>query len=146
MGAHKERLLKAKKEKEESERGAVVNALTMAGALPDETPGPPAVSRLRDADSRSKSDTGRSTPAKSDEPADKKKALPEPKDQKFTLLKSLLCIGALPEALFILGRHPWFLDVYPELLDLIFRLAHHSLTKVWIPRKPWSKSDVPGGR
>ena len=138
MGAHKERLLKAKKEKEESERGAVVNALTMAGALPDETPGPPAVSRLRDADSRSKSDTGRSTPAKSDEPADKKKALPEPKDQKFTLLKSLLCIGALPEALFILGRHPWFLDVYPELLDLIFRLAHHSLTKVYEESKPTS--------
>jgi THO complex subunit 2 len=136
MGAHKDRLLKAKKEKEDSERGAVANALTMAGALPDETPGPPAVSRIRDAETRSKSDTGRSTPTKSDEPTDKKKTLPEPKDQKFTLLKSLLCIGALPEALFILGRHPWMLDVYPELLDLIFRLAHHSLGKVYEASKP----------
>jgi THO complex subunit 2 len=136
MGAHKDRLLKAKKEKEDSERGAVANALTMAGALPDETPGPPAVSRIRDAETRSKSDTGRSTPTKSDEPTDKKKTLPEPKDQKFTLLKSLLCIGALPEALFILGRHPWMLDVYPELLDLIFRLAHHSLGKVYEESKP----------
>ncbi|KAH6866541.1 transcription factor/nuclear export subunit protein 2-domain-containing protein [Alternaria rosae] len=136
MAAHKDKLLKAKKEKEDSERGAVVNALTMAGALPDETPGPPAVSRLRDAESRSKSDTARTTPTKSDEPTDKKKALPEPKDQKFTLLKSLLCIGALPEALFILGRHPWMLDVYPELLDLIFRLAHHSLSKVYEDSRP----------
>jgi THO complex subunit 2 len=136
MPAHKDKLLKAKKEKEESERGAVANALTMAGALPDETPGPPAVSRLRDAETRSKSDTGRSTPTKSDEPTDKKKTLPEPKDQKYTLLKSLLCIGALPEALFILGRHPWMLDVYPELLDLLFRLAHHSLGKVYEASKP----------
>ncbi|KAF1832793.1 hypothetical protein BDW02DRAFT_410532 [Decorospora gaudefroyi] len=138
MAAHKEKLLKAKKEREDKERGAVVNALTMAGALPDETSGPPVVSRLREAESRSKSDTGRSTPAKSDEPAEKKKALPEPIDQKYTLLKSLLCIGALPEALFILGRHPWLLDVYPELHALIFRLAHHSLSKLYEASRPTS--------
>lgn len=136
MAAHKDRLLKAKKEKEDKERGAVANALTMAGALPDDTPGQPVVSRLRDAESKSKPDTGRNTPiANPEEPAEKKD-LPEPTDQKFTLLKSLLCIGALPEALFILGRHPWFLEVYPELQGLIFRLAHHSLNKMYEASKP----------
>ncbi|KAI1674637.1 THO complex protein [Pyrenophora tritici-repentis] len=138
MPAHKEKLFKAKRQKEEQEGGAVLNALTMAGALPDDTPGQPAVSRLRDAESRPKSDSGRNTPAKPDESGDKTKDLPEARDQKYTLLKSLLCIGALPEALFILGRHPWFLEVYPELLDLIFRLAHHSLSKVYEATKPTS--------
>jgi THO complex subunit 2 len=136
MAAHKDKLLKAKKEKEDKEKGTVVNALTMAGALPDETPGPSAVSRLRDAESRSKSDTGRSTPTKTDETADKKNDLPEPRDQKFALLESLLTIGALPEALFILGKHPWLLEVYPELLELIFRLAHHSLNNLYEASKP----------
>ncbi|KAF1940925.1 hypothetical protein EJ02DRAFT_455590 [Clathrospora elynae] len=138
MAAHKTRLFKAKKDKEDKERGAVVNALTMAGALPDETPGLSAVSRLREAESKLKSDTGRSTPAKPDETAEKKNALPEPPDQKFTLLRSLLCIGALPEALFILGRHPWLPDIYPELHELIFRLAHHSLSKVYEASKSTS--------
>ncbi|CAO2649363.1 Nn.00g067480.m01.CDS01 [Neocucurbitaria sp. VM-36] len=135
MPAHKEKLLKAKKEKEQKERGGIANALTMAGALPDDTL-PPAVSRLRDTEGKSKSDSERGTPAKTDEAFERKKTLPEPADQKFQLLKSLLCIGALPEALFILGRHPWMLDAYPELLKLIFRLAHHSLSKVYEVAKP----------
>jgi THO complex subunit 2 len=130
MPAHKEKLLKQKKEAEAKERGSVRNALTMAGALPDDTlPGPPAMTRLRDAASKSESE--RSTPAKTDEATDKKKSLPEPADQKYSLLKSLLCIGALPEALFILGRHPWLLEVYPDLLDFLFRIGHHSLSKVY---------------
>ncbi|KAH7390562.1 transcription factor/nuclear export subunit protein 2-domain-containing protein [Pyrenochaeta sp. MPI-SDFR-AT-0127] len=142
MSAHKDRLLKAKKEKERKDKGGVANALTMAGVLPDDTL-PPAVSRLRDADAKPKSDSERSTPTKTDEASDKKKALPEPADQKFQLLKSLLCIGALPEALFILGRHPWMLEAYPELLKLIFRLAHHSLSKVYETARPTSAEQIP---
>ncbi|KAF2854260.1 hypothetical protein T440DRAFT_514987 [Plenodomus tracheiphilus IPT5] len=140
MNAHKERLLQAKKERERKEKGGVANALTMAGALPDDTL-PPAISRLRDAESKSKPESERSTPGRTDEGADPKDALPEPTDQKFQLLQSLLCIGALPEALFILGRHPWLLEVYPELLDLIFRLAHHSLNKVYEDARPASSDN-----
>jgi THO complex subunit 2 len=138
MPAHRIKLFNAKKEKEDKEKGAVVNALTMATALPDDTPGPSAHSRLREAESRSKSDTGRSTPAKTDDATDKKPDLPEPIDQKFSLVRSLLTIGALPEAFFILGKHPWLLEVYPELNDLILRLAHHSLSKVYEASKPTS--------
>ncbi|KAH9872878.1 hypothetical protein J1614_005272, partial [Plenodomus biglobosus] len=137
MAAHKERLFQAKKERERKEKGGVVNALTMAGALPDDTVSP-AISRLREAEGKPKPDSERSTPGRTDEGADPKDILPEPTDQKFQLLQSLLCIGALPEALFILGRHPWLLDVYPELLDLIFRLAHHSLNKIYEDAKPVS--------
>ncbi len=145
MPAHKEKLLKAKKEREQKEKGGVANALTMAGALPDEPSQtlPQPITRLREAESKSKSESERSTPAKTDEAADRKKALPEPADQKFQLLKSLLCIGALPEALFILGRHPWMLDAYPELLKLIFRLAHHSLSKVYEATKPPQSDQIP---
>jgi THO complex subunit 2 len=138
MAAHKDKLFKAKAAKEDKEKGAVVNALTMATALPDDTPGPSAHSRLREAESRSKSDTGRSTPAKTEDATDKKQDLPEPIDQKFSLLRSLLTIGALPEAFFILGKHPWLLEVYPELIDLILRIAHHSLGKVYEASKPTS--------
>ncbi|KAH7074426.1 transcription factor/nuclear export subunit protein 2-domain-containing protein [Paraphoma chrysanthemicola] len=135
MAAHKEKLMKAKKEKEAKERGAVRNALTMSGALPDDTPpGPPAVSRLRDAASKSESE--RSTPAKSEDAADRKNSLPEPVDQKYQLLKSLLCIGAIPESLFILGRHPWLIDVYPDLNDLLCRIAHRSLSKMYEATRP----------
>lgn len=141
MPAHKENLLKAKKERERKERGGVANALTMAGALPDDTL-PPAISRLREAESKPKSESERSTPGQPDAAAERKAALPEPTDQKFQLLQSLLTIGALPEALFILGRHPWMLETYPELLELIFRLAHHSISKVYDAAKPASSDNT----
>jgi THO complex subunit 2 len=142
MPAHKERLLKEKKEKEAKEKEAVKNPLTMAGALPDDTlPGPPAVSRLRETASKSESE--RNSPVKTDEATDRKSSLPEPADQKYQLLKSLLCIGALPEALFILGRHSWLLDVYPDLLDFLFRIGHHSLSKVYEATRPVPANQFP---
>ncbi|KAH7378483.1 transcription factor/nuclear export subunit protein 2-domain-containing protein [Phaeosphaeria sp. MPI-PUGE-AT-0046c] len=142
MPAHKVKLLAAKKEAEAKERGSVRNALTMAGALPDDTlPGPPAVTRLRD--NASKSESERSTPAKSDEATDKKASLPEPADQKYQLLKSLLCIGALPQALFILGRHPWLLEVYPDLVEYLLRIGHHSVSKVYEATRPVSEEQYP---
>jgi THO complex subunit 2 len=135
MKAHKNKLFKEKKEEEAKEQASQGNALTMAGALPDDTPpGPPAISRLRDGPSKSGSE--RSTPAKPEENEEKKSSLPEPADQKYLLLKSLLCIGALPEALFILGRHPWMLEVYPDLPDFLFRIAHHSVSKVYETTRP----------
>ncbi|OAL51309.1 hypothetical protein IQ07DRAFT_538013 [Pyrenochaeta sp. DS3sAY3a] len=137
MDTHKEKILRAKKEKEAKENGSPANALTMAGALPvSDDPNQSTVARLREAESRSKPESERATPVKTDEASEKKKSLPEPADQKYQLLKSLLCIGALPEALFILGRHPWMLDAYPDLLKLIFRLAHHSISKVYDTVRP----------
>ncbi|KAL5379958.1 hypothetical protein PMIN04_011064 [Paraphaeosphaeria minitans] len=136
--------LKAEKEEKEAKRkGKTANALTMAGALSDDTPAVPAVFRLRDAENKpsSKPETERNTPAQSDE--EHKPALPEPVDQKVALLRSLLCIGAIPEALFILGTNKWMLELYPDLHSHIFRLAHHSLSKVYEASRPVPPNTVP---
>lgn len=148
------------KEKAEKERAArpgasTKNALLMAGALADDTlPIPP---RLRETNTRA------STPVKDADgeqnkatPKETKSLLPEPIDQKVLLLQSLLAIGALPDALFILGRFPWLLEIYPDLTEYIHRVLHHSLSQIYASirplssrstlqeQRPSSETDVPG--
>lgn len=118
------------KEKAERERAArpgagARNALLLAGALTDDTL--PIPSRLKDSTTRA------STPARD---ADADKTTPQdsnnaPSDQKILLLKSLLAIGALPEALFILGKFPWVMELYPDIAEYIHRLLHQCLSKVY---------------
>ena len=135
-------VLRQEKVKEKAERELAArpgagarNALLLAGALADDTL--PIPSRLRDQDARA------STPSKETE-TDKAKAnededaMPEPSDQKVLLVKSLLAIGALPEALYILGRFPWIIDLYPDMPEYIHRIIHHSLSKVYEPLRPLS--------
>ncbi|RVX71179.1 hypothetical protein B0A52_03545 [Exophiala mesophila] len=129
--------LKQQKMKEKAEREAAAkpgagmkNALAMAGALVDDTAAP-IPSRLRETTTRP------NTPAKETESdATNAKNSNEPADQKVLLLKSLLAIGALPEALFILGRFPWLIDLYPELPEYIYRILHHCLSKVYGDVRP----------
>ncbi|PVI07618.1 hypothetical protein DM02DRAFT_648667 [Periconia macrospinosa] len=138
----RKKLEEEQKEKEMSLRGKS-NALLRAGALPDDTL-PPAVARLREAESKaasSKTESERSTPTKSDD--DTSNSLPEPVNQKVALVRSLLCIGAIPEALFIIGRFPWLLDLYPDLHTYIFRLAHHSLSKIYDDSRPIPLDTIP---
>jgi THO complex subunit 2 len=142
MSAHHKRLVQAKKDKEEKEEGKE-NALTMSVLTDDSVPGPPAVSRFREAEKATRSESESGASAKPTDATDAKPALPEPADQKYQLLKSLLCIGALPEALFILGLHPWLLEVYPDLLELVSRLAHHSLSKVYEAARPVPAGQIP---
>lgn len=125
-----EELRQAKeKEKEEKERstkgGGVKNALAMAGALADDTV-PAIPSRLRESNTRA------TTPLREAdaEKTTTKETSTEPADQKILLLKSLLAIGALPEALFILGRFPWIVDLFPEVPEYIHRILHCSLSYV----------------
>lgn len=106
------------------------NALAMAGALSDDAV--PAPSRVKDQG------TGSNTPARdgpSEKPAAKDSTLDKP-DQKVSLLLSLLAIGALPEALFILGRFPWMAILIPELPEHIIRIMHHSLDGVYEQSRP----------
>lgn len=128
------------KEKEERERAArpgagTKNALLMAGALPDDTLPAPAA-RLRETAIRA------NTPSKEPDP-DKtvKEATNEPAEQKVALLKALLAIGAIPEALFIIGRFPWVIDLYPDLPEYIFRILHHSLSAVSEAARPLKDRD-----
>lgn len=139
MSAHREKLQQEKKERDDKRRGKTTNALAMAGALPDDTLPPVVINRVREMEkSTSKSESRASTPKVDEE---SKETLPEPVDQKAALLRSLLCIGAIPEALFILGRFPWLLEFYPDLQTYMCRLAHHSLSKMYDLARP-----VPLGR
>ena len=130
--------MEKEREKEERERAArpganAKNALLMAGALADDTL--PLPNRLRDVAERA------STPSKENEKIvtpETKDLLPDPADQKVPLLKSLLAIGAIPESLFILGKFPWLLDLYPDLLEFIHRIIHHSISKIYESTRPLS--------
>ncbi|RMZ78642.1 hypothetical protein DV738_g3715, partial [Chaetothyriales sp. CBS 135597] len=149
--------LKAQKtaEKEERDRAArpgagVKNALLMAGALADDTV--PVPQRLRESNTRPGTPSREAEVAK----AVPKEPGPETTDQKVTLLKSLLAIGALPEALFILGKFPWIIDLYPDVPEYINRILHHCLTAVYDQIQPLAsrsslrqhlpiyETDVPG--
>ena len=141
MDSLKEQKTKEKAERESAARpgAGARNALLMAGALADDTL--PMPTRLREADARAM------TPSRDRDSEAAKKAkegeepLPEPAEQKVALLKSLLAIGAIPEALFILGRFPWLTDLYPELPEYIHRILHHSLSKIYEPLRPMSSRE-----
>ena len=143
--------VRAQKKQERDERdlarrpGGGQNALTRAGALSDDT---------LPLSSRKPLETPTPTPAtnsiaKAENPDGQtaeteaaKKDLPEPVDQKIQLLRSLLCIGALPESLYLLGRFPWLLDLVPDIPEHIHRILHHSLSPVYEELRPLSNFDV----
>lgn len=136
--------LKEKTEKEKLNRpgGGVPNALLAAAPLPDDTLEGQSreAARLREAEAarrhllRADATTDRSTP--SAQPEEKTEELPDPSDQKVQLLKSLLCIGALPEALYMLGRFPWLLEAFSDLPEYIHRILHHCIDNVYEPLRP----------
>jgi THO complex subunit 2 len=122
------------KEKVERERAArpgqgAKNALLTAGALADDTL--PMPTRLRDTGTRSGTPSKEAEPDKASALTERKDVLPEPADQKIPLLKSLLAMGAIPESLFILGKFPWIVELFPELPEYINRILHHALSKVY---------------
>ncbi|KAF2484568.1 transcription factor/nuclear export subunit protein 2-domain-containing protein [Neohortaea acidophila] len=133
MADEKKRLEKEKAEKEARERpGAAANALAMAGALTDDTLPTAAARALRSEKEKSGGNTPR--PDKKEDEA--KEELPPPANQKIQLLKALLLIGAIPEALYILGRFPWLVDVDHTLPPYLHRIANRMLSKVSEMAKP----------
>lgn len=131
MPAEKERLEKEKAEKERKERpGGGMNALLAAGALADDTV--PAVRGLRGDTGRS----GGSSPKLDKKEEEAKEQLPSPTNQKVLLLKALLAIGALPDALFILGKFPWLAEVDSSIPSYLLRIVRKMLSKVTEDTQP----------
>ncbi|KAL8995818.1 MAG: hypothetical protein Q9169_004538 [Polycauliona sp. 2 TL-2023] len=107
------------------------NALLTAGALTDERV------RKRDMPTAAKAEAEAADATTSSAAEEKEKGeLPEPAEQKVQLLKSLLCIGAIPESLYMLGRFPWLMDAFSELPEHLHRILHHCLNKIYEPLRP----------
>lgn len=129
MPEEKERLEKEKAEKKRKEKSnGPANALAMAGALVDDTLPPP---RRQDA-----AKSGAATPRVDTKETEPKEELPPPQNQKLVLLKALLLVGALPEALFILGRFPWLMEVDMSLPPYLLRIVNHMLGKLADTTRP----------
>ena len=48
-------------------------------------------------------------------------------NQKLALLRSLLAVGDLKHALYIIGQFPFLVQVYPDIADLLSRLLSESI-------------------
>ena len=144
MEGVKDEKMKEKAEKEKLNRpgGGAANALMAAAPLPDDS----VDGKMKEAARLRELEAARRNAAKVDltteksttatQPEEKAEELSEPSEQKVQLLKSLLCIGALPEALYMLGRFSWLPDAFPELPEHIHRILHHSLNKVYESLRP----------
>jgi len=142
MPEERKRLEKEKAEKEIKERpGVGANALAMAAALTDDSLPLPATRNLRD-----KAKSGGSTPKPDQKAEDPQLELPTPANQKIMILKALLLIGALPEALYILGRFPWLTEVDHTLPPYLHRLANQMLSKIAAMVNPYSSADSQASR
>lgn len=131
MPAERERLEAEKAEKERKQRpGGGMNALLAAGALADDTI--PAVRGLRGEAARS----GGSSPKPDKKDEEAQEQLPPPTNQKVLLLKALLAIGALPDALFILGKFPWLAEVDSSIPVYLLRIVRKMLSKLANDTRP----------
>ncbi|OAR02128.1 hypothetical protein LLEC1_04904 [Akanthomyces lecanii] len=133
----REKEMKNLEEKERASRGGGMNALLMAGVLPQGDDDNPNAVR-REAPKRTEAETKQAA----EETKDSKAQLPEPLEQKVSFLTQLLTIGAIPESLFILGRFPWIPDTFPEVLDRIHRILNISVEKVYNASKATSITDI----
>ncbi|KAF4344994.1 regulatory RLR1 [Fusarium beomiforme] len=134
METVREKEMKRIEEEERASRGGPMNALLMAGVLPQGDDDNPNGSNLPRRELPKKVEA--ETKEAATEAADTKPKLPEPLEQKVALLTQLLTIGAIPESLFILGRFPWIPEVFPEVLERIHRILHHCVDKVFHDSRP----------
>ncbi|GAB7343747.1 hypothetical protein MBLNU457_1723t2 [Dothideomycetes sp. NU457] len=123
--------LKAKKER----ASRSLNALELAGGLPDDTAPAAPAPRESTAATKAASPKPEAKPEKK-EPETIEQAVEQ--NPKALLLINLLAIGALPEALFILSRYEWLADLVDEVPRHLNRIFNHMLSKVYEPLRPMS--------
>ncbi|PTB64799.1 hypothetical protein BBK36DRAFT_1135925 [Trichoderma citrinoviride] len=130
----REEQMKVLEKEERASRGGPMNALLMAGVLPQGDDDNPVSSNVPRRELPKKVEPEQK-PASTDA-AEDKKPLPEPMEQKVRLLDQLLTIGAIPESLFILGKFPWIPETFPDILSRIHRILHVSMEKVFSDSRP----------
>lgn len=143
MESVREKALEELEKVEKAARGGPTNALLAAGVLPqgeDDNPAlpPPRVRPTVKQTEEAKQAAAAAAAAS----AEKKPELSEPLEQKVRLMKCLLDLGALPEALFFLGRFPWIMETMPDIVAAFHRILHQSLQKVYNDTKPRSDNKL----
>ncbi|KAI2469360.1 hypothetical protein F4781DRAFT_220354 [Annulohypoxylon bovei var. microspora] len=134
MESLRERRMQELDEREHAKRqGNVPNALLTAGALTDDTL--PFSSKQRESAAANPDSNHEEAKASS---AEEEASLPEPQEaHKADIISHLLVVGAIPEALFILGRFPWLPEAYPdEIFPAVNRILLHSISKVFNDAQP----------
>jgi THO complex subunit 2 len=131
---------KLEKEESAARGGGQMNALLMAGVLPQGDDDNPNASNIPKRDTAKKVEADVKQASKDE--TETKNQLPEPLEQKVSLLIQLLTIGAIPESLFILGRFPWIPEVFPDVLQRIHRILHVTLDKVYNDTRPSAMSSM----
>lgn len=129
----REEQLKVLEEEDLASRAGPMNALARAGVLPD---GDDDATSFKHVEPAKKVEASTASAEKHE---DKRK---KPIEQKVSLLIQLLTIGAVPEALFILGRFSWIPETYPEVLQRIHRLLHVCLEKVYQQSQPKARKST----
>lgn len=135
----REEQMKVLEQEERASRGGAMNALLMAGVLPqgeDENPATAGAPRKEATKKTEAETTQAAAAAAAAAEAEAKPKLPEPVEQKVLLLTQLLTIGAIPESLFILGRFPWIPEAFPEVSSRIHRILKISVEKVYNDSRP----------
>lgn len=103
------------------------SALAMAAPLTDDAPTPDGKSQSLPSDSQ-----------ESKKQADD--AMKYPSYQKTGLLYSLLAVGSIHPALFMLSRFPKIVDPYPEIADLLLKIADYAIEPLY---KAYGKPQLP---
>lgn len=124
-----------KQKLEERGRGGKRNALMMAGALVDDTlPIPSMASRSRST-GPSSAEERKAEERKEERKAEEPKPRKKEDNQKVVLLKYLLALGSLPEAMFILGKYPFLPGPADDIAEHLGRVLIQSIETVYSPLK-----------
>ncbi|GAO48034.1 hypothetical protein G7K_2222-t1 [Saitoella complicata NRRL Y-17804] len=103
------------------------NALAMAGGLGEEPAGGSAPTRTtKDGDDVEMEDEQVGS-------AEEVVPMAEPPQQKIALLKALLAVGALSQAMYVLGRFPFLTATHPEIADGVMRLVDWMIEPLYSP-------------
>ena len=135
-------LEKWRRSMEEKAGRGKMNALMMAGALSDDTlPTSLAASssQKEGGATPARGQEGEGTKTEEKEKEKEKEKPKEPLDQKIPLLRHLLAMGALPEAMFILGKfgkYDCICGPEPDIADHIHRIMHFSIEDVYAAARP----------
>ncbi|KIY72984.1 hypothetical protein CYLTODRAFT_343075 [Cylindrobasidium torrendii FP15055 ss-10] len=68
---------------------------------------------------------------KAAEPKSAQAQVKEPPTQTMGIIAALLTVGSVKPALWLLAKYPWMVDAFPEIADVMIRVARASVTPLY---------------